>query len=149
MTSSMDSNEVISCLSCDISDWYLMWLLISTHTPPLLLPVFLGRWCKVCNHCPNMCSPLAFRCRMYKELKQSYKMESYLQCNIRHTLLIYFTRFRLSSHRFLIERGCWMKQNIVTKQNMHMHFVKRYGYPRWISSGAKMCSFSYSEDKMY
>ena len=49
------------------------------------------------------------RCRMYKEIKQSYKMESYLKCNIRR---IYFVRFRLSSHRFLIERGLWMKPKI-------------------------------------
>ena len=49
---------------------------------------------------------------MYKEIKQSYKMESYLKCNIRSRLWIYFARFRLSSHRFLIERGRWMKPKI-------------------------------------
>ena len=49
---------------------------------------------------------------MYKEIKQSYKMELYLKCNIRSSLRIYFARFRLSSHRFLIERGCWMKPKI-------------------------------------
>ena len=52
------------------------------------------------------------RCRRYKEIKQSYKMESYLKCNIRRTLRIYFAMFRLSSHRFLIERGRWMKPKI-------------------------------------
>ena len=52
------------------------------------------------------------RCRMYKEIKQTYKMESYLKCNIRRSLRIYFARFRLSSHRFLIERVCWMKPKI-------------------------------------
>ena len=52
------------------------------------------------------------RCHMYKEIKQSYKMESYLKCNIRRSLQTYFARFRLSSHRFLVERGRWMKPNI-------------------------------------
>ena len=52
------------------------------------------------------------RCRMYKEIKQTYKMESYLKCNRRPSLRIYFARFILSSHKFLIERGCWMKPKI-------------------------------------
>ena len=34
------------------------------------------------------------------------------KCNIRSSLQTYFARFRLSSHRFLIERGRWMKPNI-------------------------------------
>ena len=52
------------------------------------------------------------RCRIYKEIKQSYKLELYLKCNIRSSLRIYLARFRLSSHRFLIERGRWMKPKI-------------------------------------
>ena len=52
------------------------------------------------------------RCRMYKEIKQRCEMESYLKCNIRRTLQIYFARFRLSSHRCIMERGHWMKPNI-------------------------------------
>ena len=61
------------------------------------------------------------RCRMYKEIIQSYKMELYLECNIRRTLRIYFARSRMSSHRFLIERGRGMKPNNyrVTIQNIH------------------------------
>ena len=35
-----------------------------------------------------------------------------VKCNIRSSLRIYFARFRLSSHRFLIERGRWMKPKI-------------------------------------
>ena len=49
---------------------------------------------------------------MYNEIKQSYKMESYFKCNIRRTLRIFLSRFRLSSHRFLIERGHWMNPKI-------------------------------------
>ena len=71
------------------------------------------------EHCKDMHMQKCFhdiensgRSRMYKEIKQSYNMELYLKCNIRSNLRIYFARFRLSSHKFLIERGRWMKPKI-------------------------------------
>ena len=64
------------------------------------------------------------RCRMYKEIKQSYKMESYLKCNIRRTLQIYFARFRLYSYRFLIERRRWIKPKIELPNRIFTLFLK-------------------------
>ena len=49
---------------------------------------------------------------MYKEIKQNYKMETYFKCNTKSTIRLIFARFILSSHRFLIERGRWMKAKI-------------------------------------
>ena len=42
-------------------------------------------------------------CRMYREIKTVYKCENYMDCNIRHDLRLYYTKFRLSSHKFLVE----------------------------------------------
>ena len=47
------------------------------------------------------------RCRMYKEIKQVHKPERYLTININKNLRTVFTKFRLSSHKLLVERGRW------------------------------------------
>ena len=52
------------------------------------------------------------RCRTYKEIKKSFGMELYLQDNISRQLRISFTKFRLSSHRLMVERGRWMRPKI-------------------------------------
>ena len=52
------------------------------------------------------------KCRMYREIKTVYKCENYMDCNIRHDLRIYHTKFRLSSHKFLVERARWHKEQI-------------------------------------
>ena len=49
------------------------------------------------------------KCRTYREIKAVYKCETYLDCNIRHDLRMFYTKFRLSSHKFLIERARWHK----------------------------------------
>ena len=46
-------------------------------------------------------------CRMYKEIKQVHKPEAYLTVNINHKVCTSFTKFRLSSHKLLVERGFW------------------------------------------
>ena len=51
------------------------------------------------------------KCRMYREIKTVYKCENYMDCNIRHDFRMYYTKFRLSSHKFLIERARWRKDN--------------------------------------
>ena len=52
------------------------------------------------------------RCMLYKHLKPVYFMENYLQCNCDRDLRQYLTKFRLSSHTFLVERGRWVKPKI-------------------------------------
>ena len=47
------------------------------------------------------------RCRMYKEIKQVHKPEAYLTININKKVRTSFTKFRLSSHKLLVERGHW------------------------------------------
>ena len=47
------------------------------------------------------------RCRMYKEIKQVHKPEAYLTININRKVRTSFTKFRLSSHKLLVERGRW------------------------------------------
>ena len=44
---------------------------------------------------------------MYKEIKQVHKPERYLIININTNLRTAFTKFRLSSHKLLVERGRW------------------------------------------
>ena len=43
-------------------------------------------------------------CRMYREIKTVYKCEYYVEYNISHDLRMYYKKFRLSSHKFLVER---------------------------------------------
>ena len=52
------------------------------------------------------------KCRMYREIKTVYKCENYMDCNVRHDLRMYYTKFRLSSHKFLVERARWRKEQI-------------------------------------
>ena len=47
------------------------------------------------------------KCRTYREIKAVYKCETYMDYNIRHNLRMFYTKFVLSSHRFLIERARW------------------------------------------
>ena len=35
-----------------------------------------------------------------------------MDCNIRHDLRMYYTKFRLSSHKFLVEGSRWRKEQI-------------------------------------
>ena len=52
------------------------------------------------------------KCWMYKEIKTVYKCENYMDCNIRHDLRMYYIKFRLSSHKFKVERARWRKDKI-------------------------------------
>lgn len=52
------------------------------------------------------------RCRLYKEIKINYDMEWYLKCNVKRDIRTCFTKLRLCSHRFMIERGRWVKPKI-------------------------------------
>ena len=52
------------------------------------------------------------RCRMYKEVKLSFSASFYVGLNIHKYLRIYFTKLRLSSHKFLVERGRWVKPKV-------------------------------------
>ena len=52
------------------------------------------------------------RCRLCKELKENHDIEPYLWCNISCTLMITFTKMRLSSHKLLVERRRWVKSKI-------------------------------------
>ena len=47
------------------------------------------------------------RCRMYKEIKQVHKPEAYLTINNKKKGRASFAKFRLSSHKLLVERGRW------------------------------------------
>ena len=47
------------------------------------------------------------RCRMSKEIKPVHKPERYLTININKNLRTIFTKFRLSSHKLLVERDRW------------------------------------------
>ena len=51
---------------------------------------------------------------MYSEIKTVYNCENYMDCNIKHDLGMYYTKFRLlvSSHKFLVERARWRKEQI-------------------------------------
>ena len=52
------------------------------------------------------------KCRMYREIKTVYKCEYYMDCNTRHDLRMYYTKSRLNSHKFLVERARWRKEQI-------------------------------------
>ena len=45
------------------------------------------------------------RCRLYKEIETVCECESYKNCNIRRDVRVCFTKMRLSSHKFLVERA--------------------------------------------
>ena len=52
------------------------------------------------------------RCRLYREIKFTFEMEPYLQNNCNGELRQCLTKIRLSSHKFLVERGRWAKPQI-------------------------------------
>ena len=55
---------------------------------------------------------LSPRCRMYKEIKPTFGGELYLEMNINTRLRSCLTKLRLSSHKYLVERGRWLKPNL-------------------------------------
>ena len=63
------------------------------------------------------------KCRMYREIKTVYKCKNYMDCNIRHDLRMYYTKFRLNSHKFLVERARWRKEQIPYIKKEHAHCV--------------------------
>ena len=52
------------------------------------------------------------RCRTYKDIKSIHDIEPYLQRDIHSSIRSAFTKLRLSSHRFMVERGRWMKPKV-------------------------------------
>ena len=52
------------------------------------------------------------RCRMYKEVKLSFSVSFYVGLNIHKYLRIYFTKLKLSCHKFLVERSRWVKPKV-------------------------------------
>ena len=53
------------------------------------------------------------RCIMYRDIKLTFGMESYLNNNVGRYLRIQMSKFRLSSHKLLVERGRWQKPKII------------------------------------
>ena len=49
---------------------------------------------------------------LYKYLNPVYSMDNCLKCNYHRDLREYLTKFRLSSHKFLVEKGCLVKPKI-------------------------------------
>ena len=56
------------------------------------------------QHCLSEINSIS-RCRLYKELKQVFTPESYLSVRMDKKLRTAYTKFRLSSHKLLVERG--------------------------------------------
>ena len=52
------------------------------------------------------------RCRFYKEIKQVFTSEPYLANKMDKHLCSFYTKFRLSSHKLLVDRGRWMKPKL-------------------------------------
>ena len=52
------------------------------------------------------------RCCTYKDIKSIHDIEPYLQRDIHSSIRSAFTKLRLSSHRFMVERGRWMKPKV-------------------------------------
>ena len=52
------------------------------------------------------------RCRTYKDIKSIHNIEPYLQRDIHSSIKSAFTKLRLSSHRFMVSRGRWMKPKV-------------------------------------
>ena len=66
------------------------------------------------------------RCMLYKHLKPVYSMENYLKCNYhRIDLRQYLTKLRLSSHKFLFERGRWVKPKINYHERLCILYVMK------------------------
>ena len=56
------------------------------------------------------------RCRLYRNLKEVFEMEWYLQENFNLELRQCLSTIRLNSHKLLIERERWMKTNSRTER---------------------------------
>ena len=57
------------------------------------------------------------RCRLYK--KMVFGCESNMNCNIRRDVRVCFTKLRLSSHTFLVERARWLKLSSIHTTHMY------------------------------
>ena len=77
------------------------------------------------------------KCRTCREIKAVYKCETYMDCNIRHDLRMFYTKFRLSSHTLLIERARWHKTVIPYHERTCMHSVINMTYKT-----STICSFN-------
>ncbi len=58
------------------------------------------------------------RCRLYANIKCSHEMEPYLLHNYRRDIRSNLTKIRLSSHKFLVERGRWQKPKMEYTQRI-------------------------------
>ena len=52
------------------------------------------------------------RCRLYRNIKPNYKMESYLLNNYNKELRQCLTKIRMCSHKLLVERGRWQRPKL-------------------------------------
>ena len=52
------------------------------------------------------------RCRLYRNLKEDFELAPYLRKNKNKDLRQCLTKIRLSSHKFFIERGRWLKPKV-------------------------------------
>ena len=55
---------------------------------------------------------LSPRWRMYKEIKPTFGNEIYLEMHINTRLRSCLTKLRLSRHKYLVERGRWLKPKL-------------------------------------
>ena len=49
-------------------------------------------------------------------IKTVFECESYMNCNIRRDVRVCFTKLRLSSHNFLVQRARWLKVKVTYTQ---------------------------------
>ena len=61
----------------------------------------------------------SYRCRLYKEINTVFCCESYMRCEIKKKLRVNYTKLRLSSHEFLVERSRWRKVKILYAQRTY------------------------------
>ena len=52
------------------------------------------------------------RCRLYRNFKEDFELAPYLRNNKNKDLRQYLTKIRLSSHKFFIARGRWLKPKV-------------------------------------
>ena len=70
---------------------------------------------RIKNNCIQHCFAdleTSTKCRNYKDIKSIHDLEPYLQRDSHSSLRSVFTKLRLSSHRFMVERGRWMKPKV-------------------------------------
>ena len=56
--------------------------------------------------------------RLYKEIETVFRCESYMSCVIQSALRVNYTKLRLSSHKFLVDRTRWSKVLLVLRVNL-------------------------------